>query len=267
MATTTFGGAICSSFTVPAGVTLSATTNAGGPTTVTVTAEGYDSIDGFMTELAIQLNSVRPVTAGTWTVTAPVATAGATPLVTIAVTAGTFSITWTSTLLRDFLGFTGTITSQSSATGTNAIKGVWQPDCPLVPDARHRSAPRVTDVRRARTPTGIVYTNIGNTRYRHSGLKYSHVPMAKIWKGDEVVTGESLQQFLDDTQWGAGHAWFSVGSKCRIIGNDGIQVGEDDSVLNWWLCGFSSMQEIVTRVGDWDGLWSVQIPSIEADGT
>lgn len=268
MTTTTFGGYISAAFTVPSGITLSVTTNSGGPTSVSVTPETYDSIDSFLTELVNSLTSTRPVTAGAWTITNTLANAGATPLITIAVTAGTFSISWTSTTLRDLLGFTANITAQTSATGTNAVKGVWQPDSPLVSDARHRSAAPVTDARQSRSPTGVVFTHIGNVRYEHSGLRWSHVPTHKIWKVDETVTGESLQQWLDDTQWGRGHAWFGVGSKCRIIGSDGNLVGGSDSVNNWWLSGFTGIGQIVTRVdSSWDGLWAVQVPSAHSDAT
>jgi hypothetical protein len=173
------------------------------------------------------LTSTRPVTAGAWTITNTLANAGATPALTIAVTAGTFTITWTSTTLRDLLGFARrtAITAQTSATGTVCRRGVWQPDCPLTTMKRHRSAPLKTDMRQSRTPTGIVYANIGNERYQHDDVRWSHVPTNKVWRVDETVTNESLQQWLDDTQLGRGHAWFSVGSKCKLIAHDGNLVG------------------------------------------
>lgn len=266
---TTFAGYVSAAFTVPAGITLSVTTNSGGPTTVTVTPETYDSIDSFLTELVSVLTSTRPVTAGAWTITNTLASAGATPLLTIAVTAGTYSISWTSTTLRDFLGFASNITTQTTSTGTTAVRGVWQPDCPLITMKRHRSAPLKTDMRQSRTPTGIVYANVGNERYQHDDVRWSHVPTNKVWRVDETVTNESLQQWLDDTQLGRGHAWFSVGSKCRVIAHDGNLVGGADSVNNWWPTGFTGIHDIVTdrATEGWDGHWAVRFPALEADGT
>ena len=265
---TTFAGYVSAGFTVPSGVTISVTTNSGGPTAVTIVPAYYDSIDDFLTELVSQLTATRPVTAGAWTVTNTLADAGATPLLTIAVTAGTFSISWTSTAARDLLGFAANITAQTSATGTTAVRGIWQPDCPLTTMKRHRSAPLKTDARQARTPTGIVYMNVGNERYMHEGVTWSHVPSHKVWRVDETVTNESLQQWLDDTQWGRGHAWFSVGSKCRVIGNDGNLVGGADSVNNWWPTGFTGIHDIVSdrTVAGWDGMWACRFPAFESDG-
>lgn len=265
--TTTFAGAIGAAIPVPAGITASVTTNSGGPTPVTLTADTYDSMEDLLTEFVAVLTATRPVTAGAWTAAATFMDAGSTPQLTIGVTAGTFSITWSSTDLRDLLGFTANISAQTSATGAGSMRGVWQPNCPLVPDARHRSAPPMTDARRARGPTGVVTMHVGNSRYKHSNLRYSHIPADKIWRVDEVVANESLQQFLDDTQWGAGHAWFGVGSKCRIWTSDGYQLGEDDAVVNWWPEGFTGLGELVTRVDGWDGLWSCAFPAVSSDGT
>ena len=140
--TTTFAGYVSAGFTVPAGETIIVTTNSGGPTNIDAPAGSYDSIDDFLTELVVTLDGARPVTGGDWTITNTLANAGATPTQMIAVTAATFTITWTSTNLRNMLWFTGAaITAQTSATGTVSVVGVWQPDCPLTTFKRHRSAP------------------------------------------------------------------------------------------------------------------------------
>ena len=53
-----------------------------------------------------------------------------TGLVTIAF-GTTGSITWTMTALRDILGFTANITSQTSVTATNPLRYVWRPTRPI----------------------------------------------------------------------------------------------------------------------------------------
>lgn len=268
MTTTTFGGYIAAAFTVPSGITASVTTNSGGPTAVTAPAGAYTSIDAFLTAWVAALTAARPVTAGAWTITNTLASAGATPLLTIAVTAGTFSISWTSTALRDLLGFAANITAQTSATGTTAVRGVCQLDSPLVTAIRHRSAPPKTDARRAMTPDGDMFMHIGNQRYEHKDLRWSSCPSHKIWRVDETVTNESLQQFLDDTQWGNGHEWFGVGSKCRILAHDGYGLGSADGINNWSLDGFDSIHQLVTRVDSgWDGLWAVVVPTAVSNGS
>lgn len=261
---TTFGGCIAAAITVPSGVTIDVTTNGGGPTAVTITAGDYDSILAFLTQIAADLTAQRPVSGGAWSLSS-LSAAGAAPQLTIAVTNWTFSITWTSTELRDLLGFAANIAAQASATGAAAVRGVWQPDCPIFMPHLYRAAPRETDARQTKGPTGHVVTRVGNARYCHANLQWQNVPANKLWRAEEDADNESLQQFLDDTQWGFGHTWFSVGSRCVIMTN-----GSGDWVTNWSLCGFRKLTEIVQRsdnTNGWDGLWSVAIPKIVSDGT
>ncbi len=256
-----FAGYISGSFTVPSGVAASVTTNSGGPTSVTAPAGTYSTIADFLGDFVGSLTTTRPVTGGAWSASLG---SNGDPRITIAVSTGTFSISWTSTALRDLLGYTGNISSVASSTATTAARGVWMPDCPAVLEQRHRSAPRQTDMRQTRSPSGAVISNIGNFRYRHSNLMYSAVPVNKVWRIDETYTNESLEQWLDDTQLGQGHNWFSVGAKCRIVAHDGNDVG--GTVNNWWLTGFRGIGEIAKRREDWDGLWSVAFPDLTSDG-
>jgi hypothetical protein len=113
-----FDGRWMAQIVVPAGVQVSATTNAGGPTTVNITAGTYATLAAFLTQLQADLIAGRTVTAGTWTVSLSTG-AGATGKVTIAVTNGTFSLTWIvgggTNDLRDLLGFTANIVGQLRA--------------------------------------------------------------------------------------------------------------------------------------------------------
>jgi hypothetical protein len=117
MATTTFGGSIEAELTVPASVTVSATSNAGGPTVVAITPGTYASLTALMDTITSDLNTQRPVTGGSWVVRNATGAssgfyrAGGSVTLQIGVSAGTCSLTWTSTDLRDLVWFTSNIAS------------------------------------------------------------------------------------------------------------------------------------------------------------
>jgi hypothetical protein len=259
---TTFAGCMAAEVTVPASVTISVTNNGGGPTTVTLTAGTYATLFDVLTQLETDLNAQRPVTAGVWDVSISGISAGSTGRVTIAVTAGTYSITWTSTALRDLLGFTANLSSVSTSTGDDHAVGVWHPDCPLyLESGDYLSAPRSTDLRQAMTPTGRVYGHIGNVMHRHSGLRYSHVPTHRAWIAQETLVNESLERFMIDTQWAGGHTWFTPSSRVAIYGPGNLTVG--GSVCTAWaLPAVTSMESVIKRIDAWDGLWAVEFPTL-----
>lgn len=269
MTVTTIDGYVSAAITVPSGVTLSATTNAGGPTSVTITAGTYTSISVFRSQVATDLEAQRTITGGSWQ--AAFESAADNGLVTLQTSnASAFSITWTSTDLRDILGFTANITSQTSVTATNQAKGFWRPDCPIyVESGRYKSsAPRVTDAHQTESPNGLAITHVGNVKYRYRGIRWSHVPMHKVWVIDEGTANESLEQFMIDTQWGQGHSWFSPGAKLRITAHDGQPVGKlSGSVFAWYLKGARSMESVCRRIDGWDGLWEVRFDEIVSQGS
>lgn len=264
MTAATFDGYVYAAITVPSGVTISATSNAGGPTTVTITAGSYQSISTLRSQVATDLDSQRPITGGSWQAGF---TAGTTGLVTLQTSnASSFSITWTSTDLRNILGFTADISSQTSVTASSQAKGYWQADCPLVVETGvSRAAPRVTDAHQTESPNGLVITHVGNVKYRHRGLSWSHCPKHKIWIIEEGTPNESLEQFMIDTQWGQGHSWFSPGAKLRVTTTDGYNLGHT-TVAGWYLKGARSMDSIVKRADPvWDGLWGVTWQELTTD--
>lgn len=267
---TTYGGYIMGRFTVPSGVTISANNTVGGTDTVTVPAANYfiggqaTTTASLIADFESALNTDNP---NGWTVSLSTG-AGGTGRITINNTNVPWSITWTSTLLRDLLGFTANISGVSSAqTGANQARGLWLPDCPMNVDGNFAGTPRVTDLRQTESPTGVVIGHVGNVKYRHRGLRWSHVPTAYTWLADEgSVANTSLERFLLDAHWGQGHSWFSPSAKCQIQIHSGTELGEQ-AVDGWYLKGGSSMEEIVRRAVDgWDGLWSVQFAEAVSDG-
>lgn len=259
----TFAGHIEATVTIPSDVTISVTTNGGGPTTVTITSGDY-FLEDFLEQLHDDLTTQRSVSGGAWTVSLSTGASG-TGLVTISVSSGTYSITWTSTNLRNLLGFTSNISAQTTSTGVVIPSGFWMPDCPLSIATRLESAPRVTDLRSAKTPSGRLFSHVGNSFRRHRDIQYSHCESRRIWAIDAVTANESLERFLDDTQFGQGHAWFSPSSKVRIMAHTGDYVGES-YVDGWYIKGVTSMDDVVRRVENgYDGLWSFSIPELCSD--
>lgn len=263
MTATTHAGHVEGQFTVPSGIAINATTNAGGPTAVPVTAGSY-FIDDFIVQLEADLESGQTITGGNWVVSLSTG-AGGTGLITIAVTAGTYTIAWTSTLLRDMLGFTSNITAQVTSTAAATPRGLWMPDAPVFVEGGHLdAAPMSTDLRQSVTPTGRVFAHVGNVRYQHTGVRWSHCPSHKVWIAEQSA-GESFEKFCVNVFWGQGHSWFTPSSKIRITAHTGDQIGES-TVTGWYLNGGARFGDLVSRATDgWDGLWSVQFQSLTTD--
>lgn len=258
----TFGGYIDAKRTVPTSITLSATKNAGGPTSVTVTAGTYTTAS-LVTQLQTDLNAQRTVSGGSWTVSLNTATGG----ITIAVTNGTYSISWTSTDLRDVLGFGGNISSQSTSTGVCA-RGFWVPDRPLNLDGDPRNAQRLTDLRETEGPTGSLFGVVGNHKFIHSNLRWTHVAHEHTWDYWDDVNGTSnWERFLLDAHLGQGHPWFTPCSAMRFVDHNGSVLGirTQEAELFWKMRGVRSVTP--KKMSDaWTGAWLIEVPAIVSDG-
>lgn len=247
-------------FTVPSGVTIIVTAN--GITTVVAITAGVYTIATFMTQLQTNLQAQRPPAGSAWTVSLSTGASG-TGQVTIDAPDDTWSITWTSTDLRDLLGFEDNIAGVTTAqTGVAHARGLWMPDCTLFLAHRYKAAPPSTDLRQTESPDGFVIGHVGNRKYKHRNVRYQLVPFNRVWLADEVVENESLEAFLTDVQWGLGHAWFTNTSKCVIVLHDGTEIG-GGSVAGWYIKGCESMDACTQRADEsWDGNWTVTFPEL-----
>lgn len=261
------GGRIEALMTIPAGVSASVTNSGGGATTVTITAGTY-----YITTLAAhfqaQLIALRPPSTGTWAVTLSTGVSG-TGKITIDCTDGvSWSITWTSTTLRDILGFTANITTVTTAqTGASQARGLWLPACPLNSDSDVKIAPRGSDHRNTVGPTGEVYGLVGNLFYRHKNLRYAYVPVHRAWTSKETTTNASWETFFHETQLGQNSSWFSVTSKVRIYFDD---AGVDTLVGNipWKIVKPAGLDEIALADGkQWAGLVQIHLGDIFSTGS
>lgn len=262
----TFDGRVEAVVVVPAGQTVTAVNNGGGPTSVPITAGSY-FLSALCTQLVTDLTSARPLFGGfgAWQVTLSTGPNG-TGQVTIGLTVGTFSLTWPSTLLQQLLGFTAAIDTVASATGSNQARGVWIPDCPLVADGDPKRAPMASDMRQGVSPKGDVFTLVGTTMLKHTGLAWSLVALNRVWTAEELVTNQAYETFWKDTQLGAGHPWFGVGSALKIYDQRGISVGQDASVSAWNLVNPPGLETLKMSQQGYTGLWRVEWPQIVSSG-
>lgn len=266
------GGRIEAFFTVPSAVTISVTNNGGGPTVVTLAAGSYTPTS-FCTYLQGALTAQRAPSSGAWSVSLSTGAAG-TGRVTIAMSAGTFSITWTSTAARDMLGYTGTITAQTSLTATTNFRGLWLPGCHVTLLGDPVSAPKVTDAQSTEGPTGTVLTLKSTSKRMHQGVAWRFVTRGRTHKNSESPAYSSFESWLDDTQFGDGHAWFSVGSGIQVYwdnaGTDAI-LGADLNAGGGPTDGWKMSPAIGSfsprlASGQWLGLWTIELPQLVAVG-
>lgn len=147
--------------------------------------------------------AILAATTDVYTVTVDDDTDGATGRVTIATAAGNFDVTWTSTTIRDLLGFAGNLTGDDTYTGTSHAKCLWLPNCGpsnlTSPDTTSTTVygKPVADGKTSKSPSGYTRATVYSTRYEGS-LELHYVIGKKAWRAFEEVTGESFEQFWLD---------------------------------------------------------------------
>jgi hypothetical protein len=270
----TYGGRLEALFTVPSATTVTATNNAYAGQSVSLTAASYTPTS-FCTHLAARLNAVAPPATGAWAVTLSTGSSG-TGKVTIAGNSD-FTLAFTTATVGTILGFVGADTTgslSSPATGTQNARGLWLPDAPIDLEGDPDCAPKVTDSRATESPTGGVITLGGNTKYVHKGLRWSHVTRARMIERHATTTYASLEQWLNDTQFGAGHTWFSRGSAFQVYwdnaGTDRI-LGYDlnsgtGPTYGWKLSPAIGSFEPQKVQSGWVGMYSYTFPRLVSVG-
>ena len=271
----TFDGRWEALITIPTGgAAVSATNSGGGPTTVTVPAGDYymtaaGGVAGLLATLVGQLTTTRPPASGAWTATMDTTAGGAnTNRITISCSIGTWALVWTSTLLRDLLGYAADIASGSGASaGAYVARGVWSPDCPLDIDGHPRMAPVVTDRRGTESPLGEMFSLVGNSKRQHRGLRYPALPLARVRATSAAAAGltnGSLESFFADAQDARGHAWFRVGAPVQIYDTSSSTLGDDATTAGWYLHQLPAIGDLKQVSRGWTGLWSLEVPRLTA---
>ena len=132
----------------------------------------------------------------------------------ISATGASLAITWTSTDLRDALGYTGNLSLAQSYDADYGMKGRWLPDCPYLSpygsaDPGHTEGGPTQTV----SPLGVTKTIVRPTRVKMPGIRWSHVSAARARQAAETGAPRSFERFLRETMFGAvsyfrpGGAW------------------------------------------------------------
>ena len=249
-------GRLEAQITVPVGGWSVSVNDGGGADVATMTAGTY-YVTEFLAELKARMDAA---TGKTFTITCASGEAG-TGKVTISINVGTFTLTWTSTDLRNALGFTGTLTpGAASFTSTNGAQAMWLPDCPYSGQMFDHQlvGHRVSDYRQSVSPTGEVYTLIGNHYRQHKSVRWTHVGRDRAIDGANSAV-ISWQQWVRQCQWGD-LSYFTVGAPVRFYSDatNSTLLGAYNLVLNPSL-------ELPKSLDQWTQLWAVEIPRLIED--
>lgn len=176
--------------------TLTLTDNNGAGVTISIAAGSYywsSTADGgsrsLVDEIKLRLENGGALT---YTVTLSDGSDSATGKLTIAVSAGTFAITWVSTTLRDLLGFSGNIAAAASATSDYHVKRLWLPNADPTPDAPWPAAngdpigEEETDYAVTMAPSGAAAMTVLNVRSRMI-LRFENIYGYRRYKAHELA--------------------------------------------------------------------------------
>jgi hypothetical protein len=240
-------------------------------------AAGSGIATGLSANLSTALTNFANAINAAWTVSLD--TSGGTGRVSIGwsgYATPTWSLSWTSTDLRDALGFTVNIAGVTTTqTGTAQAKGLWFPDSPLNCDDHPSMAPEDTDLRSTESPTGVVLGLSGNVKYVHTNVRWDRVPVDRIREASATYENASLEVFFRDCITGlGGHAWFTRLSKMQVYwsnaGTDtllGADHDDGDGTSGWGLTTISKFRDIAqpSQPG-WVGQFNVRFPRLVSDG-
>lgn len=239
--------------TIPSGgyaISVAITAIAGSPFTVTIPAGTY-----YPTDLLTTFNTLLDAATGldgAWTVSASLGESG-TGLVTIAHATQTFTITWTSTVPRDILGFTGTLTPAAlTFTGTAQLRGVWLPNAEGAFTYGNGDQGHIeSDIGSTESPQGDVKGIGWTTRTVLPSALWSHVPKAFAKIYSETTVGASFEQWWSWTQAGT-VAYFELMAPVRLYWSA--------DVASYKTYRFARSSTEMPRVDEsWDGLFRVEL--------
>jgi hypothetical protein len=175
-----------------------------------------------------------------------------TGLCTISSTAN-IAITWTSTDLRDLLGFTGNLSAATSHVGTKNVRGLWLSQAEGAFAYGNGDEGHIeTDLTATISPRGDMKGIGWTSRTVLPQALWSHVPKASAKIAAETTIGASFEQWLSWTQYGT-LAYFDVLSPFRLIWD----VASSGTYKTYRFHRPSS--EMARAVEQWNGLFTVEL--------
>jgi hypothetical protein len=221
--------------------------------TIDITASGGTY---YLPELLVALETELDTLDGAvnWTVTASLGESG-TGLVTIDCDDDNWDIVWTSTNLRDALGFAANISNANTAqTGTLQAKGLWMPDCPKhTPHGDGDAGNVMTDLLYTYAPDGTVLTIGGSASKTVLPVHWSHVDRVKVRTAAETTTNASFQTFWSDCHLG-NLAYCDPGAPVRLIWD-----ADTPGTYGTYKIVDKPNADEVTVVDGWTGLYRVAL--------
>lgn len=251
-------GMLQARITVPVGgwvMIVAITAVVGSPFTVTIPAGNYYPSE-LLVELQTQLDAAT-VADGAWSVVADLSDTTGTGLVNIKNNIQTFTIVWTSTDLRDVLGFTATLTPAAiTFFGTKHLRGAFLPDCPI--DSEYGGEAGHTETDRSSLVSGGGVTTVtayGVDRVAMSPTRWSHVTRAKARTSGESPAGYggSYETWLLDTHSGR-YSYFGTSPPVRVYHDAG------GSVVGTYRLIWNGSTANRRSESTWIGLWPIDLP-------
>ena len=231
--------------------------------------------DGLSANMSTAVTNLKNAINAAWTVT-PSTSDGRVSIAWTGYATPTWSLAWTSTTLRDVLGFTGDIAAVTTTqVSTKQSPMVWFPDSPLNCDDHPSMTPEETDLRTSESPTGEQYSLYGTTKYAHTNVRYQRVPVDRIRESSATYANASLEVFFRNCIAGGGDiSWFSPGSDLQIYwsnaGTDALLGGDANSgvgVAGWRPSGIPKFSQLARPSQEgWVGAFDVRIPRLVSDG-
>jgi hypothetical protein len=248
-------GRLESRITLASSWTATFTNVADGAAAVDVPAGNYYLVD--------LIAAIDADISANWTISVSDGEGASTGKCTINSTSTPWSITWTSTDMRNHLGFTGNISGVSAAqTGTNHCGGLWLPDIPkfsMYGDSANGSL--ISDFRATKSPTGVVRAFFGNSYRVHSGIRWEGIISNRAMAHQEVVTNESFETFMLDAMTGR-KSYIPVATYVRLYWDADVDGTYAVGRVDW-----NSRYDLRKLVETWNGRYIVDLPDLIVEGS
>jgi hypothetical protein len=184
--------------------------------------------------------------------------------VTIDGNGATFEIVWTSTALRDVLGFEadGNLSGALTYTSTDHAKMVWQPGVPVRSEFGTSDLGKpISNLRQSMSPAGAV-KSLGGIVRREQRLAWGGVPHKRMRVAGEGAgqANMSLEQFWLDAVQGE-FAGATIGGKIRMVWDADV----NGTYYEFYPIGdFAKMFAPRMTTEDLTAWWSIEIDTSKA---
>lgn len=183
---------------------------------------------------------------------------GGTGRVTLNNTSTPWSLAFTTTALRDAIGFSANIAAVSSAQTGTCARGLWLPGTPkfsMYGDGAGGSIE--TDLRTTVSPNGFVNTLYGSKRRVHRNLLWTGVANNRAMAHHESVANESFESFFLDAATGRVSSYIPVGTYVYLVWDADVDSTYARGRLQW-----SADFDLETMVAGWTGRYNVRLPPL-----